>query len=328
VKSPRTPRTTEIVPLIAVATLATSATLQKLETPTRPPDADKSAFAAKDQVTVPLKVEGNRPLVDLTFQRADGTSRTATFLVDSGGGGFLMIEPLAKDLGVEWGESRREEGEEFALAKSVPKVSVGEFPLELNPERVLVELKQDNTLPKSAPGHADGMLPGHVLAKYHVVLDYPKGTFTIAKPGALESRGDALPMPVSKRSGFPRTEIEVDGEKLGFLLDTGASFTMVSEVLLKRWGEKHPDWPRAKGAVGEAATLGGQTLETMTVPKANWGTNEIADLGVTSQREGTFETWMSGMMTSSITGSLAGNVLKRFRVDLDYPNEKLYLSKP
>jgi hypothetical protein len=66
----------------------------------------------------------------------------------------------------------------------------------------------------------------------------------------------------------------------------------------------------------------------MTVPKAKWGTNEIAELGVTSQGEGTFEKWMSGMMTAPITGSLAGNVLKRFRVDLDYPNEKLYLTVP
>ncbi len=310
-----------IVPIFAVA-LCALPLFQESGKSSGPPRV------AQSQVTVPLKVEGNRPLVELTLQRADGSSRKATFLVDSGGGGFILVEPLAKDLGIEWGESMKEEGQEFARAKSVPKVSVGEFPLELNPERVIVGLKQDNMLPKAAPGHADGMLPGHVISKYHVVFDYPKGTFTIAKPGALGSQGDALPMPVSKPSGFPRTEIEVDGEKLGFLLDTGASFTMVSEVLLKRWGEKHPDWPRAKGAVGEAATLGGQTLETMTVPKARWGTNEIADLGVTSQGEGTFETWMSGMMTAPITGSLAGNVLKRFRVDLDYPNEKLYLRMP
>jgi hypothetical protein len=47
-----------------------------------------------------------------------------------------------------------------------------------------------------------------------------------------------------------------------------------------------------------------------------------------TQRQGTFETYMSRMMTAPIVGSLAGNVLKRFRVDLDYPNAKLYLSGP
>jgi hypothetical protein len=288
----------------------------------------KEPASAQAQATIPLRVEGNRPLVELTLSRADGTSRKATFLVDSGGGGFVMVESLAKDLGLTWVGWTKEEGQKFSLIEKAPKVSVGEFPLELDPVRVLVVLEKENMLPAAAPGHADGLLPGHVLSKYHVVFDYPAGKFTVAAPGALESKGDALPMPVAKKSGFPRTEIEVDGEKLGFLVDTGASFTMVSEVLLKRWGEKHPDWPRAKGAVGEAALLGGQTLETMTVPKAKWGTNEIAELGVTSQGEGTFEKWMSGMMTAPITGSLAGNVLKRFRVDLDYPNEKLYLTVP
>lgn len=67
------------------------------------------------------------------------------------------------------------------------------------------------------------------------------------------------------------------------------------------------------------------TLEAMFVPSARWGGHPLADLGVVSQREGTFERYMSPMMTAPIVGSLAGNVLKRFRVELDYANETLYL---
>jgi hypothetical protein len=33
-------------------------------------------------------------------------------------------------------------------------------------------------------------------------------------------------------------------------------------------------------------------------------------------------------MTTPILGSLAGNVLKGFRIELDYPNEMLYVSGP
>jgi hypothetical protein len=135
-------------------------------------------------------------------------------------------------------------------------------------------------------------------------------------------------MPVGKTSGFPRTEIEVAGTTCGFLLDTGASFTMVSEALLESWGEKHPGWPRHKGAFGDARTLGGQTLETMVVPTARWGDHALRELGVTSQREGTFERYMSSMMKEPIVGALGGNVLKKFRVELDYKNEALYLSAP
>ena len=135
-------------------------------------------------------------------------------------------------------------------------------------------------------------------------------------------------MPVAKQSGFPRTEIEVDGKTHGLLLDTGASFTMVSQALLEDWGKAHADWKRHKGAYGEAATLGGQTLETMFIPTVTWGGHALTDVGVVSQQAGVFEKWMSSMMAAPIVGSLAGNVLEEFRVDLDYPNQKLYLSQP
>jgi predicted aspartyl protease len=284
--------------------------------------------SAVDQVTVPLHVESNRPFIDVALRKPDGSTRLARFLVDSGGGAFLVVEPLARELGLKWGEVKREDDGQFGFVVAPPSAFLGSLPLDLDPQRVVVQIGEGDILPPEARAHAEGLFPGYLLARYHVVLDYPKGTFTLAKPGILEPIGKGMPMPVSDRSGFPRTELEVDGISRGFLLDTGASFTMVSEVLLKAWGAAHPDWPRHPGAVGEASTLGGQTLETMSVSGARWGTRALDEFGVVSQHEGTFEKWMSSMMTTPILGSLAGNVLKGFRIELDYPNEMLYVSGP
>lgn len=281
-----------------------------------------------DSITVPLIVEGNRPYVLVTFQRPDGSTRTARFLLDTGGGGFLLTEPLARDLGLAMGPARQEEGKSFALVTSPVSARIGALQLALNPQRIGVVLGTDNVLPTATAGHAEGMVPGHVLSQYHVVFDYPARAFTLATPGVVTPRGTPLPMQVSKAPGFPRTEWEVDGTTFAMLLDTGASFTMVSEVVLKGWGQQHPDWPRYPGAFGEAATLGGATLETMMLPQGRWGPFPLGEVGVTSQREGTFERYMSGMMRGPIVGSLAGNVLKAFRVELDYAHETLYLSKP
>ncbi|MEP6835537.1 MAG: hypothetical protein ABJB74_19275, partial [Gemmatimonas sp.] len=281
---------------------------------------------APDRVTVPLMVENNRPYVLVTFKRPDGSVRKARFLLDTGGGGFLITEPLARELGLTMGSVVREEGQAFAPVTSPVQSWIGDLPLSLNPQRVSVMIGKDNVLPTAAAGHAEGMVPGHVLARYHVVFDYPGASFTLAAPGVLTPQGTPMPMPVSTPQGFPRTEMEVDGKRYGMLLDTGASFTMVSEVLLKAWGQHHPEWPRHLGAFGDAATLGGQTLETMFVPQGTWGAFPLSEFGVTSQREGTFERFMSGMMRGSIVGSLAGNVLKGFRVELDYAHETLYLS--
>jgi hypothetical protein len=61
-------------------------------------------------------------------------------------------------------------------------------------------------------------------------------------------------------------------------------------------------------------------------PARHLGRKPLTDVGVTSQREGVFEKMMSSMMTAPIIGSLGGNVLRHFRVELDYANQKLYLS--
>ena len=247
-------------------------------------------------------------------------------MLDTGGGGFLITEPLARELGFTMGAASREEGQAYAPVTSLVTARVGTFSLTLNPQRIFVVMGRDNVLPSTNAGHAEGMIPGHVLSRYHVVFDYPAATFTLASPGTLTPRGTAMPMPVSTPQGFPRTELQVNGVMYGMLLDTGASFTMVSELLLKTWGRDHPTWPRHAGAFGDAATLGGQTLETMFVPEGSWGSAPLREFGVVSQREGTFERYMSGMMRRPIVGSLAGNVLSGFRVELDYAHETLYLS--
>ena len=281
----------------------------------------------KDQITVPLLVEKNRPYVELTFQRPDGSKRKAHFLVDSGGGGFQIAEPLARDLGLKWGPTMREENGEFALITNPPKVWIGDFPLEIDPKMVGVNLGVSAVLPNElAPFPHEGLLPGRVLAKYHVVFDYPKGKFTIARAGVLKPAGASLPMPVNPLTGFPRAELEIDGKTYGFLIDTGAAVTIVSDVLLKALGAAHPDWQRHPGAYGEGALQGGRTVETMSLPGGRWGAHQLKEFVVVSQPEGVYERTTSRRMTAPVMGSVAGNVLKRFRVELDYPNAKLYLS--
>src|SRR5947207_835280 len=78
------------------------------------------------QATVPLLVDRNRPYVELTFLRPDGSKRSARFLVDSGGGGFIFAEGLARDLGLKWGPTMRAEGSEFAMLQGTPKTFIGD----------------------------------------------------------------------------------------------------------------------------------------------------------------------------------------------------------
>ena len=61
----------------------------------------------------------------------------ALYLLESVPAGTI-VEPLARDIGLTWCETTREEGHEFASVTTPPRAFAGEFPLDLDPERVAV----------------------------------------------------------------------------------------------------------------------------------------------------------------------------------------------
>ena len=291
--------------------------------------AQQIAPAPKTEInsaTVPLIVEYNRPFVDLEFTKPDGSARKARFWVDTGGGGFLMAEPLARDLNLTLGESFKEGGQTFASIKPPPS-RIGAMPLNLENARAFVLVGAKTV----SPGvEAEGMLPGHILKQYHVIFDYPGKQFTLAKPGSLKPRGTRMVSPVNEKSGFPRIEAQIGGETFGFLLDTGASFTMISQELMNRWITEHSDWQHTTGAFA-AANMIGNPMEAkalmMRIPQVNLADAKLEGVAAVSRPKGTFENFMSQMMAAPIVGAIGGNVLSLFRIEIDYANGATYFEK-
>lgn len=296
-------------------------TLASLLVPSRRAQAANSG-------TVPIDLRDNRVFVSLTCVRPDGSLRQARFQVDSGGGSVILSESLSHDLALKnIGPPAQEEGETFQ-AVSAPEIRIGEMPLNFSDVNTLVTVGSKGEF---SPGSgAEGFLPARLLRKYDVVFDYPGRQFTMAQPGAVKPRGVPVPSPIAAKSGFPRIELTVDGEKYGFLLDTGAAYTMISQTLIDKWQATHPDWPHCVGAVGAANMIGGAVdakAEMLRLPEMQWGTFDLPRVGVVSRPPGTFEKWMSGMMTAPIVGSIAGNVLRAFRIEIDYQHGVTYLEK-
>ena len=211
------------------------------------------AMAMGQPATVPLIVEGNAPMVELEFSSPKGVRR-ARFLVDTGGGAFILGSQLMADIGAKAvGPPEKEEVTLVPLAPMVAKL--GSMTLDLTGVNVLGA--PDDRGP-SKRNTAEGLIPGCLLRKYEVIFDYPARQFTLAKPGAINPRGIKIPTPISSPSGFPRIELQIGGETYGFLLDSGASFTMISRTVLGRWAKANPTWPTATGAVSFANMFGGE----------------------------------------------------------------------
>jgi hypothetical protein len=315
-----------ILPLLTLASLLVAS--KGAVEPSTQPRVQLQQVQAATSGTVPIDLRDNRIFVQLTCVRPDGSLRQARFQVDSGGGSMILSESLSQDLALKSiGSPSKEKGKTFQLVTS-PEIRIGEMPLNLSDVSTIVTVGSKGEF---SPGSgAEGFVPARLLRKYEVVFDYPARQFTMAQPGALKPRGVPVPSPIAAKSGFPRIELTVDGEKYGFLLDTGAAYTMISQTLIDKWQTAHPDWPRCVGAVGAANMIGG-TFDAkagmLRLPEMQWGTFELRGVGVVSRPTGTFEKWMSDMMTAPIVGSIAGNVLRAFRIEIDYPHGVTYLEK-
>jgi len=279
---------------------------------------------AFDHVTVPMSVEGNVPIVTLHFKRPNGGTRTARFLFDSGGGAIILDERLASDLGLRTeGPELSDDGQSYRAVK-IPAARVGGMPLDLSGSKAFVHL---GTASFTNRDKVEGMLPGKALEHYQVILDYPKQLWSIGNPGTLAHRGERLSAPYLASSGHPRIEVSIGGATFGLLLDTGAEVTLFREDLLRGWSREHPDWPRGSGAVGPANMGGGADdghLLLLRIPAFQVGSFTVAQVAVVSRPDQTYSA-TSYETPAAIVGALGGNVLSQFRIEIDYPEQLLFL---
>jgi len=276
-------------------------------------------------VTVPLILEGNAPIVEVLVRHGDH-ARTARFLVDTGGGALMIGSNVMSDLAVPPAGPEIKEGGDLLVPLRNLTCDIGGLQLDLKDVRIFGTPGRVRIMARNL---VEGMVPASILRKYRVILNYPSRLFTLATSKS-QPRGIQLDTPIAATSGFPRIEVEISGKKYGFLLDTGASFTMVSQSVLDGWTEQHPEWSTARGSTGFANMFGGAMENAglmLRVPEMKIGKFSQRDAAVVSRPPGTFEKWMSSMMSAPIIGALAGNVLRDFRVEIDYPHGATYLER-
>lgn len=276
--------------------------------------------------TAPLTLEMQSPIVTLALRSKSGAARPVRFFVDTGGGAFMLTGAMAAELGLAVKEEAAiAEGSVRLAPMQAPQVAIDGFDLDMKGARCLAVLDGRPVVPGST---AEGFLPGHVLARHHVVFDYPGAQFTLARPGSMTPRGSAVPSPVSKRMRYPRVELEVNGAQHGFLLDTGASFTMISSTEMLRWRAADSTLAVMTGAVGEANMMGGameSKAQLMRLPPITWGGFTLRGVAAVSRPPGVFEEAMTAMMNAPIVGAVGGNVLRHLRVEIDYAKGTTYL---
>jgi hypothetical protein len=193
----------------------------------------------------------------------------------------------------------------------------------------------------------EAVLAGGVLKSYQVVFDYAKRTLTIARPDTLKNSGDAVPCRVNQKTGLISVTAVVGEHPYAFAIDCGSAYSWIRSETAEQWVKDHPEWKRGNGAVGEAnmqtRTDGAEAKATiLRLPQIGLGSVQLKQIGMLGisaeappippapgedQVHGNFFDWYSKKAPEPVVGWIGGNVLKNFRVMIDFPRRMTYWEK-
>ena len=295
--------------------------------PSSTPSESSPAKVKTEPVTVPMDLAGNRPHVMLTLEGPGGQRHDVRFIVDTGGGTFLVSQAVADKVGFKAsGPVQKQEGAEFAPF-APGRAQLGGMSLDLKGVRAAILVGNRPIYPGDP---SEGVLPGQVLSRFDVVFDYPAERLTLAAHGTLKHCGTKVPCEIEPSTGFPRIACTVAGKPYYFLLDTGGTYCMISGAVLAGWLKADPAIPHETGAAGPANMIGApMEVEALMlrIPGLEWAGYHVAGIGAVSRPVGVYEKWMSQMMAGPIVGSIGGNVLQDFRIEIDYAHQAAYVEK-
>jgi predicted aspartyl protease/Tfp pilus assembly protein PilF len=283
-------------------------------------------LAGDSKTSMPFEAIDGRPILKV---RVNGGRDILRFVLDTGSGMSVVSEETAKKLGLRpvarGGLARAVGGGgKFEIVYGfLNSIDVGDVRVQSVP--VYIRHVYDEKTP------VDGYLGLSVISKFIASVDYGANIFTLHRPAEPNGK-DPFRFPISHQviapepigvleiplrttsSGFLSGEVHLDGieKPLNFIIDTGASVSVVSERLaaeedLSSYVE--PTRFRIYGAAGVA-----EDVKSVLLPRVMLGTftrekisAAILDLEPVNETAGFTQ-----------NGILGGNFLRHFRVSFDF----------
>ena len=267
--------------------------------------------------TVPFVLDGNRVYAQVEFILPEGKPRKALVFVDLGTPGMMLSKKLYEELNLG--------------SKKTLGLRIGEMDLTVESASVA----GDGSLPFSIgeDRKVEGLLPAGILQHYQARFDYAARTMTLAPPATLQMQGTAIPIRLNPRTGLIAIETRIDGHAYPITIDNGSGYTWIRLATAQEWIARHPDWQRGLGAVGPSnMRMADDGIEAsaalVRIPAIKLGPLRVPQVGMLAigpdDQGHDFMDWYSTKNAVSVIGWLGGNVLRHFRITIDYPNKMSY----
>jgi tetratricopeptide (TPR) repeat protein len=276
------------------------------------------AISGEDRNRVRFDLKGNRPVIPVTI---NGSAKPLNFVLDTGSGISVISNQTAKRLKVKpiarGGHAKGIGGTgKFEIVYGfIRDVRIGTARIRNVP--VYIREFHQNV------HDIDGYIGIALISKFLTTVDYGERSFTLDRITdreleAMVPKSISLPLRLTS-SGFLSGEIQMEGvsSPMNFIVDTGASVSVVSEAVAKR--EPFVTLPRRDPltVIGSAGIT--PNVESFLLPKISFGdhtresiTAIALNLEIINDASG-FEQ----------AGILGGNFFLDYRMTFDFKNSRL-----
>ena len=271
------------------------------------------------QTIVPIKLTNDRPVIQIRLQKSD---EPLNFVLDTGSGISVISEETARRMKIKpitrGGLARGIGGDgKFEIVYGfLPSIYIGDVKI----KNVPIYIRKFHTQNEQI----DGYIGLSLISKFLTTLDYGDSTFTLVNQNSIgeqppESQNLSLPLRLTS-SGFLSGEVQLEGVQvpLNFIVDTGASVSVISDVLANS-KQISPFIKAEKMRVIGAAGVT-ENVSSFVLPRISFGTHSrnsvtavALDLDLINETSG-FEQ----------AGILGGNFLKNYRLTFDFLNSKVF----
>ncbi len=318
--------------LLAVAALLiTAPALGAAPRASGPPDA------APARTTLPSRFEHQRIFVVPTLR--DGG--TVEFFTDTGGGLNTVRSDAATRLALVAGGDIAEQDQPPIKTVHWPAFAEGAAIPAAEQDRFL-EGRLAVVPPEGfgeGPMLHQGFLGSRWFAGRVWEFDYPAQSLSVLQQWTppRNARSTPLTMRPERNMYWPRVQVEIDGETLSLLFDTGATMQLgadgakafglaegaqvggsfITSRQYRKWREAHPQWP--------VAMKGDHGMPMIQVPNVRLAGVDTGPAWFAARPDRSFTEFMSSMTDAPVEGAIGGSAFGRLHLVADYPAQTLYV---
>jgi hypothetical protein len=285
--------------------------------------------SARQATTVPVTLDHNRIIIDVSLPLPDGTQKRVRGWVDTGNPDLWLDERVSKLLGLKPVEDSHE-GKAFGVAArkvdAPQEIIVGGMKISLAGVKEAKMISADSIGPGSS---AEINLPSTVLRNYDLIMDYADRELTIAAPGRAKFTGTPAKGFVNPSNGLLQLPAKIEGKPYQLTLDLGACFSMLEDDVFQKLAKDNPKWPRNTGPVGTElfwATAEEVHIQALRIPAIEYGPLKLNAVGFDEFPQGFMASYRerAGAKTSGLIG---GSALLNYRVGIDYAHATAYFEQ-